>query len=359
MISLNKPIKPCLETLNTYLRKINESGHYTNFGPMHSELTDKLEKYLGVENLLLVSNGTIALQVAYKVLGIKNSITTPFSFIATTSTLKWEGIKSSYCDINKNSFNICPKSILNLVNNNRDIDSIVATHVYGNPCDISAIDKIAEESNLKVIYDAAHAFGVDYKEKSILSYGDASTVSFHATKLFHTVEGGAIIFKNRNDYKKAKKIINFGMDKAGKIAHIGLNAKLNEYQCAVGLTILNNFEEVLSKRVGLYKAYVNNISEKVQLQDWNENSTLNGAYFPIVLKDQKQLERVCSNLTINNIGYRRYFYPSLCEVFKPEYPSDTKNSKDISSRILCLPLHYYMDISEVEKVCRKVNEVII
>ena len=199
-IKLNQPIKPNIEKLTQYLAEVNDSGWYTNFGPLHQQLTKKLEAYLGVENLLLVANGTLALQVAYKTLNVKSALTTPFSFVATASSLIWQGIETSFSDIDKNTYNLCPKKAEEALTLNSNINAIVATHVYGNPCNVKAFDELSRQKNVKVIYDAAHAFAIKVNDKSILNYGDASTLSFHATKVFHTVEGGAIVFKNKADF---------------------------------------------------------------------------------------------------------------------------------------------------------------
>ena len=183
-ILLNKPVVPCLQTLTGYLESANSSGWFSNFGPLHQELTYRLEEYLGVENLLLVSNGTLALHVAYKTLDIKNAICTPFSFVATAGSLAWEKIPISFVDIDPSSLNLCPLLVSEKLASSPTVDSIIATHVYGNPCAVEAFDKLSVQHNTKVIYDGAHSFGVKYRETSLLSYGDATTLSFHATKVF-------------------------------------------------------------------------------------------------------------------------------------------------------------------------------
>ena len=244
-ILLNKPVAPCLKTLTNYLAQVNESGWYTNFGPLHQKLTIRLEEYLGVENLLLVSNGTLALHIAYKTLNVKKAICTPFSFVATAGSLSWEKIPFSFVDVNSNSLNLCPRLVEEKLKNDKDIDTLIATHVYGNPCDVDAFAVLQKKYKVKVIYDGAHAFNINCGKKSILSFGDASTLSFHATKVFHTIEGGAIIFEDKNNFDMAKKIINFGIGANGSSVGMGTNAKLNEYQCAVGLTLLENMNEIL------------------------------------------------------------------------------------------------------------------
>lgn len=357
-ICLNKPFAPDLKRLTTYLEQVNSSGWYTNFGPLHQKLTEELEVHLGVENLLLVSNGTLALQVAYKTLNITNALTTPFSFVATASSLLWQGIETSFCDINKKSYNLCPKEALSSLAANEEVNGIVATHVFGNPCDVNAFTKIAENNNVKVIYDAAHAFGTKIGHESVLNFGDASILSFHATKVFHTVEGGAIVFKHKADFERAKRLISFGIDEHGGISEVGINAKLNEYQCAVGLTILDEIDCVIKHRSELFEAYRDGLFNIVELPQWHEKASFNGAYMPINLHNEINVKKVMKALDENNIQSRRYFSPSLDQVFTEQATFGTKNSTEIASGILCLPLHFYMSFSDVDKVIRTIKKVI-
>lgn len=356
-IYLNKPIKPNLDILSKYLKQVNDNEWYTNFGPLHKQLTERLEKFLGVENLLLVSNGTLALQVAYKALEINHAITTPFSFVATASSLIWDGIDTSFSDIDENSYNLCPKKVEEALLTDSNIDCIVATHVYGNPCDVDAFNRLADKYRVKVIYDAAHAFGIKIGEESVLNFGDASTLSFHATKVFHTIEGGAIIFKDKTDYERAKRLINFGMDNLGDITEPGINAKLNEYQCAVGLTILDSYDGVLEHRSKLFNAYRDGLNNLVSLPNWYLDANLNGAYMPINLNSIEQRKKVEDELRENNVQYRQYFTPSLDSVFKEQRIHSNEKSKILSENILCLPLHFYMTIKEVEFVVNLIKKV--
>ena len=357
-INLNQPIKPDLKKLTKYLEQVNESGWYTNFGPLHLQLTEKLEKYLGVKNLLLVSNGTLGLQVAYKTLDVTNALTTPFSFVATASSLIWQNIETSFSDVDKNSYNLCPKKAEEAVVLNPDINTIVATHVYGNSCDVEAFAELSEHSNLKIIYDAAHAFGVNIGDKSVLNFGDASILSFHATKVFHTVEGGAIVFKHKADFERAKCLINFGLDSTGNITEAGINAKLNEYQCAVGLTILDDIDEILAHRVQLFKAYRDGLEGIVDVPTWHQQSNTNGAYMPIKLVNTEQRDLVEQTLKENNIHCRQYFSPSLDVFFNKQKVFSNKNSNKVTQSILCLPLHFYMSVKDVKSVVELVKKVI-
>jgi dTDP-4-amino-4,6-dideoxygalactose transaminase len=358
-INLNQPVKPDIKKLAKYLEQVNESGWYTNFGPLHQQLTERLETYLGVKNLLLVSNGTLALQVAYRVLDVTNALTTPFSFVATASSLLWQGIETSFSDIDKSSYNLCSKKAAEAITLNPDINAIVATHVYGNPCDVKAFDNLSAQKNVKIIYDAAHAFGVKVDGKSVLNFGDASTLSFHATKVFHTVEGGAIVFKHKADFERAKRLINFGIDTtSGHIAEAGINAKLNEYQCAVGLTLLVDIEEVIAHRAQLFNAYREGLYKIVEMPVWHEMANFNGAYMPVNLHDEIKVKRVMQELNDSNIQCRRYFSPSLDEVFTEQDNYGTINSHELSFGILCLPLHFYMTSADVQYVVEIIKKAI-
>jgi dTDP-4-amino-4,6-dideoxygalactose transaminase len=352
-ILLNKTVAPCLKTLSGYLEQVNQSGWYTNFGPLHQQLTHRLEEYLGVKNLLLVSNGTLALHIAYRALNIKNAICTPFSFAATASSLAWEKIPFSFVDIDSESLNLSPSLVVDMLGRNKDIDSVVATHVYGNSCDVEAFEKIKNETDVKVVYDASHAFGVKYAEQSVLNYGDASTLSFHATKVFHTIEGGAIVFRQNEAYERAKKIINFGLDMAGKPTLVGINAKLNEYQAAVGLTLLDTIDDILEHRSELFERYRQSLSGYVGMPDWSEGSSVNGAYLPVILEDEAEKNRVKMVLDKSGIPSREYFSPSLNTVFNPQ--DSCPVSESMSSRVLCLPLHYYLTRDNVKYIADRVK----
>ena len=249
MIPVTKPYLPSREKLDRYIDGIYERAWLTNNGELVQELTRRLEEYLGVENLLLVANGTLALQIAYRALGVTGrnepteAITTPFTFVATASSLKWEGVEPVFADIDPNTWCLDPTNIEPAITPRTQ--AIVPVHVFGNACDVDAIDAIAKKHSLKVIYDASHAFGVKYQGESLLKHGDAATLSFHATKLFHTGEGGAIVFKRKEDLERAKKMINFGITGPETVEALGINAKMNELQAAMGLCVLDEMEENL------------------------------------------------------------------------------------------------------------------
>ena len=358
MIALNKPLTPDLTKLTAYLAQVNESGWYTNFGPLHEQLTKRLEAYLGVENLLLVSNGTIAIQVACKALNINSAITTPFTFVATTSSLLWQGIDTAFSDIDMHSYNLCPIALDKALAKDNNYDGVVATHVYGNPCNVHDIAEVANKYNKKVIYDAAHAFDVKVGTESVLNFGDASILSFHATKVFHTIEGGAIIFKHKSDFEKAKQLINFGIQADGTLGEPGINAKLNEYQCAVGLTLLDDIESVIKHRSALFNTYIDQLKNVVELPQWHPQASLNGAYMPIYINSVEKQINVISALKKSNIQFRRYFSPSLDLAYADLQSFGCPNSQIISEGVICLPLHSLLTLDEVLAVCHVIKKAI-
>jgi dTDP-4-amino-4,6-dideoxygalactose transaminase len=367
MITVSKPYLPKKEKLLSYIDKIYESNILTNNGPLVQELEKKLMDYLKVKNLLLVTNGTLALQLAYKLLNIKGEvITTPFSFVATTSSLYWENLKPVFVDID-DTLNIDVNLIEEKITKNTS--AILPVHVFGNLCDVKKIQEIADKNNLKVIYDSAHAFGVE----NALNYGDISIISFHATKLFHTIEGGALIIKDDKLYEKAKKIINFGYFN-GEIKEIGINLKMNEFQAGMGLCVLEDINLIMEKRKELWSNYYNELKGRFQFQKLNTN---NYHYFPIIFESEEKLLKVVVDLNKLNIYPRRYFYPSLdtidyinenkdntidkldyvnekkCEKLKDLSNNSRqicKKSRSISKRILCLPLYYDLTKQEQDKI---------
>ncbi len=335
-IYITKPYLPDRKKYDKYIDRIYSSSILTNNGPLVREFKSKLESYLGVENLLLVTNGTLALQIAYKALDLVGSvITTPFSFVATSSSLVWEGLNPVFVDIDKDTLNIAPERIEQAVTN--EVNAIVPVHVFGNACDLVKIEAIADSNNLKTIYDASHAFNIKYQGQSLLKFGDASTLSFHATKVFHTIEGGAIIFKKREDYNKALNLINFGFNERGDIISNGINAKMNEFQAAMGLCILDEIDTVLYKREIVWNQYFKELSNNFELQNW-ESDNRNYGYFPIIFKDETQLKNTIVALESEKIYPRRYFYPSLNNIVVTEKKQTMPMSDNISKRILCLPV---------------------
>jgi dTDP-4-amino-4,6-dideoxygalactose transaminase len=353
MINVTKTYLPDREKYKRYIDRIFESGWLTNNGQLVRELEKRLSEYLQVENLMVVTNGTIALQIAYKVLGIKgDAITTPFSFVATTSSMVWEGINPVFCDIDSHTLNITPESITSKITKNAG--SIIPVHVFGNSCAVEEIDDIARRNKLKIVYDAAHAFGIKYKGTSILNYGDASILSFHSTKIFHTIEGGAIVFRKREDLEKARLMINFGISGYDAVSGLGINGKMNEFQAAMGLCLLDDISLILERRKAVHMKYVKAFSpdSSVFLQKQNTDASQNYAYFPVIFSSNKAREAVFSRLIENDVFARRYFSPSL-ETLPYLNNSDRMPVSDrISETILCLPIYESLPPEGQDKIIK-------
>lgn len=353
MIYVTKSYLPDKKKLLRYIDQIYDSHRLTNGGPLVEQLEENLKTYLGVKNIILVANGTLALQVLYKALNIKGSaITTPFSFPATTSSLVWESIKPIFADINLSTWNIDPLEIENSIQ--QDTTAIVATHIFGNPCDVETIGKIAKKNHLKIIYDAAHCFGVKYKEKSILNWGDASILSFHATKLFHTIEGGAIITNDDALAKKIRLMINFGISGEEEIIELGINAKMNEFQAAMGLCVLDEIENIHLQRKKIWEYYASSLKGRYVFQKRNEFTTNNYAYFPILFENEYLMNTARRELNNTRIFPRRYFYPTLDTLpyLSPSPPQP--NARNITKRILCLPIYPGLPYNAVDKICKNI-----
>lgn len=362
MIPVTKAYLPDKEKYKAYIDRIYESGWLTNNGSLLQELEQRLKEYLGVKNLILVANGSLALQLAYKALKLKGEvITTPFSFAATTSTLAWEGLKPVFADINPDSFNLDPNNIEALIT--QHTSAIVPVHVFGNPCDVEKIQTIADKHNLKVIYDAAHAFGSQYKGQSVLKYGDISTLSFHSTKLFHTIEGGAVITNDDDLAKKIRLLINFGITSPTTIESVGTNAKMNEFEAAMGLCILDEIGTIKAERQRILENYKQELAGRVQFQQWSPHSENNHAYAPALFESEERLLMVEALLKSHNILPRRYFYPSLDTLDYLKFNQENKkinqevciNSRDIASRILCLPIYPDLMHNDILNIIRLIG----
>lgn len=355
MINVTKTYLPNKEKYKSYIDEIYASGQITNNGQMLKRLEKRLSEYLGVKNLILVANGTVALEIAYRTLGLKGfAITTPFSFVATTSSLVTNGLLPIFADIDPKTFNIDPSNIEALITPNTS--AIVATHVFGNACDVEKIDAIAKKHRLKVIYDGAHAFNVNYQGKSIAHYGDITTLSFHATKLFHTIEGGALIINDDELVQKARYLINFGIKNQEEIPELGTNAKMNEFEAAMGLCILDDLEALHVRRKNVYECYEKALEDIVKFQEQNPDATQNYGYFPILLENEMQLKRVQSALNQHEIFPRRYFYPSLDTLSYIEPKQVCPVSRDVANRILCLPMYAQLEKNNQEKIIAIVKE---
>ncbi len=354
MINVTKSYLPNIEKYKSYIDEIYKSGWLTNQGPLVQKLEARLKEYLGVKHIVLVSNGTIALDIAYKVLDLKGEvITTPFSFVATTSSLLLSGLKPIFADIDEKSLNLNPNNIEKLITPNTS--AILPVHVFGNACKVEEIEQIAKKCNLKVVYDAAHAFDVKYKDRSVLSYGDISTLSFHSTKLFHTIEGGALIINDDELVQKVRYLINFGIKNQEEIPHLGTNAKMNEFEAAMGLCVLDDIENIKNSRKEVYETYQKELKDLVQFQEQNINASQNYSYFPIVLKSEEQLLKIQKALNDENIFPRRYFYPSLDTLEYIEPKQECKISRDISKRILCLPIYSELEFENQKKIIKMIS----
>ncbi|WP_373399106.1 DegT/DnrJ/EryC1/StrS family aminotransferase [Algoriphagus halophilus] len=350
MIPVTKPFLPPRADYEKYLDGIWERNWLTNNGPLVNELELRLKEYLGLDHLLFVSNGTIALQMAIKGLGLKGEIiTTPFSYVATTTSIIWEGCQPVFVDILPDRLTINPDLIEEAITSKTS--AILATHVYGIPCEVEKIQQIADKHGLKVIYDGAHAFGVKFKGRSIFEYGDISTCSFHATKLFHTIEGGGVFTKDPELLKRMAYLRNFGHDGFEKFNGIGINGKNSEFHSAMGLAVLPYLEKIVqtkASQVQFYKGLLKGL--KVTYPKTENIENYNHSYFPILFSSEGNLKRSKQILEMNQIGSRRYFYPGLNGL---DYTSgDCSVSDDVSKRILCLPLYHTLTQEEQRMIAR-------
>ncbi len=346
---------PSLESYSKMIKMLWKSKWITNNGTYAKQLTEKLKAYLGVSNLALLNNGTLTLHIALKTLNLPKGgeiITTPFTFVATTSTIVWEGFTPVFVDINPKTWNIEPEAIEKAIT--AHTVAIMPVHVYGNPCDVEAIDRIAKKYNLKVVYDAAHAFGVKYKNKSILNYGNFSSLSFHATKVFHTIEGGALVTTSKKLNDLVERTRNFGIIEFKEaISLAGTNAKMNEFQAAMGLCNIPNLKKNLSLRKKYYSLYIANLSKNkaIRFQEIVA-SEYNYAYMPICFQSKTIRDRVVQRLESNSIFPRKYFYPltSSFDRYTSYRHDNLKVATDISNGILCLPLHSELSINDINTI---------
>lgn len=355
MINVTKTFLPPQEEYQAILQQAWDATWLTNRGKLVKEMEMKLQKYLNSPNLLALTNGTLPLQIALKALG-KNGevITTPFSYVATTSSIIWEFCTPVFVDIDPEHLTIDETKIEAAIT--KKTTTILATHVFGNPCAVEKIEKIATKYELAIIYDAAHSFAVNYKGKSIFDYGDVSTCSFHATKLFHTGEGGALFCKDHDLMNKLFSFHNFGHSGPEDFDGVGINAKMSELQAAMGLSVLPYMKNLITKRkkiVENYNSYLNfNQLKRIKIRqhtDWNYS------YYPIIFNEEKTLIKVKEELIKNNIFTRRYFYPSLHRLNYVENV-DMPISDRISKTILCLPLFDSLENKDQEKIISIINE---
>ena len=366
IITVSKPSLPPVEEFIPLIQQIWRSGQITNNGEFHKKFENVLGEYLDNKNVSLVANGTLALLLALKALDVKGEvITTPYSFVATSHVLNWNGLTPIFCDINPKTLNICSKKIEPLITENTT--AILATHVYGRPCDLEKIDLIAKKYNLKVIYDAAHAFGVKVNNKSLLNFGDVSAVSFHGTKVFTTFEGGAVVAKNNDIKLKIDMYKNFAFKNENTVVDVGINAKMNEFQAALGLLQFKYFDKYINCRKRLYNYYLSKLKHisGIDLNFIPKNLIYNYSYLPIFINKKKfgkSRDELYDHLKHNNILARKYFYPLITDY--PSYKNsknsshkDIPNAFKISRSVLCLPLHTSLDTKIINKIIYLIKNI--
>ncbi|WP_404464139.1 DegT/DnrJ/EryC1/StrS family aminotransferase [Vreelandella aquamarina] len=357
-IYVTEPFLPPLEEFIPYLEDIWSSKQLTNNGPMHEKLEQALCEYLDVPEIALFNNGMSALVTSLQALNIKGEvITTPFSFIATTHALLWNNLTPVFVDIDPSSFNIDPSKIESAITSKTE--AILAVHCYGVPCNTTAIQKIADKHGLKVIYDAAHAFGVQDSAGSVLKQGDLSAISFHATKIFNTFEGGAIICKDKKTKLKINQLKNFGITNENTISHAGQNGKMSEICAAFGLLQLTKIDHILNSRREVYQTYVEHLKDIVGIK-LPSNKT-NNSYFPIIVEKQCKITRdeLHEKLKEKNIFTRKYFSPLIsdCELYT-HIQSETPHARSASARVLCLPIYPNLARENVVKICHHIKELL-
>ncbi|BDX39348.1 aminotransferase [Tenuifilaceae bacterium CYCD] len=366
-IYVTQPSMPPMDEFVEYLKQIWDSKWLTNNGHFHQELEQQLCKYLGVNHISLFSNGTLALITALQSLRISGEvITTPFSFVATTHALHWNGITPVFVDIDPETFNINPNKIEAAIT--PKTTAILPVHVYGNPCNVEKIEEIARRYGLKILYDAAHAFGVKKNSNSILNYGDLSVLSFHATKVFTTIEGGAIVSHSAEEKNRIDQLKNFGFVNEVTIAAPGINAKMNEMQAAYGLLELKYVENKIKKRKTnsvLYKELLSNI-DGITLMDVPQGIEHNYSYFPIIINESvtnRKRDEVYDYLKSKNIFTRRYFYPLISNLatyssLKSSEISNLPIANKVASSILCLPMYPDLTTDNIEYIAKSIKEAL-
>ncbi|MUP46863.1 DegT/DnrJ/EryC1/StrS family aminotransferase [Gramella sp. BOM4] len=354
MINVTKTFLPPKTEYEKIIGQIWKSNQIANGGVLHQKLIKSLQNYLNISNIVLTANGTLPLQIVLKSMAKQGEvITTPFSYVATTSSIVWENCTPVFVDISPNSLCIEASKIENAIT--KKTTAILATHVFGNPCELEEIEKIAKNYDLKVIYDAAHCFGVKYRGKSIFNFGDVSTCSFHATKLFHTGEGGATFCKDNELFQELFYRHNFGHKGKIEFQGLGINAKLSELQAGMGLAVLPYVFELIESnkiRTQLYDKYLD--FEKVRKPVQIEGVESNFNYYPLIFPNESILKEVLSILAEKEIYPRRYFYPSLNNLPFLKY-KEMPVSEDIASRILCMPLYSELKFTDIKLICDLVN----
>jgi dTDP-4-amino-4,6-dideoxygalactose transaminase len=355
---VTRPLLPPLKEFMPYLEQIWESQWLTNGGPFHQQLETALAEYLGVEHLALFVNGTIALVTALQTLRVTGEvITTPYSFVATAHSLLWNSITPVFVDVEPGTCNLDPARIEEAITPRTT--AILPVHCYGNPCDVARIQDVADTYGLKVIYDAAHAFGVGYKGESLLKHGDLSMLSFHATKVFNTLEGGALVCPDAKTKRRIDFLKNFGHSGEVTVVAPGINGKMNEIQAAFGLLQLKHIDEAIAMRSEIDAQYRRLLEDVAGITclEWAADTVRNYSYFPVLVDADFPISRdaLDQRLRQEGIHARRYFYPLIAEF--PMYrglpsadPANLPEAIDVSRKILCLPIFPGLDVSEVERI---------
>lgn len=360
MVTVTKPFLPPLDEFIPYLKKIWDSGQLTNNGPFHQQFETELAEYLGVKYISLFTNATLALITALQAFNISGEvITTPYSFVATTHSLWWNNIRPVFVDVESDYFNLNPEKIESSIT--PKTTAIMPVHVYGNPCDVERIREIADIYGLKVIYDASHCFGVKINDKSILSFGDLSVISFHATKVFNTFEGGGIISHDKTMKERIDFLKNFGFAGETTVVAPGINAKMSEIQAAMGLLQLKYIDENINKRQKItlrYRELLHDV-QGIRLLSDSPNVRHSYSYFPIFVSEDKygiSRDNLYARLKENNIFTRRYFYPLISQF--PTYrglqsaqPGQLPIAEKAAAQVICLPLFPDLQLKTIDDIC--------
>ncbi len=359
-ILVTRSSMPSLEEYVEEIKPLFESRWLTNMGPVYKKFQRQLMEYLDVPELSLFVNGHMALEMAIHALGLKETggeiITTPFTFVSTTHAITRNGLTPVFCDIKLDDYTIDAEKIEDLITDKTV--AIIPVHVYGNLCDVEAIQKIADNYNLKVIYDAAHAFGVTYKGVGVGNFGDASMFSFHATKVFNTIEGGGVAFKDKSYCMKLHELKNFGIHGSEDVLGIGGNAKMDEFRAAMGICNLRHITQYISARKKVAERYNERLGRipGIRLCTQKEDATTNYAYYPVYFDEKKfgkTRDQVFAELSAQGIHARKYFFPAVNELscYKNDYRQNTPIAHNVSAHILTLPMYEELALEDVDKIC--------
>lgn len=356
-INVTRSSMPAFEEYCAEIRDLWDSRWLTNMGSKHETLRNRLVEYLGAEHLDLLTNGHMAIELSLQALNLTGEvITTPFTFASTTQAIVRNGLTPVFCDIDPVTFCMDAAKIERLITDKTS--AILPVHVYGNICDVGAVEAIAEKNNLKVLYDSAHTFGVKYKGKSTANFGDASCFSFHATKVFHSIEGGCSCFKDKRFGERLTKLKNFGLAGKESVEELGTNAKMDEFRAAMGLCNLRYVDEEIAKRkrvVERYREHLGGVAG-LQLNPIQKNVESNYAYFPVVFHDEifgANRDFIADKLAQHGIHARKYFYPLTSEFvcYNGKFNFETPVAKEISRKVLTLPLYADLNLTDVDRIC--------